>query len=166
MVLVRLSACGGSGRSGFLAVCPACVLPQMGGTGAWNPGTHPLPAPFTCQRCCLLFVGLRLSPQLGIGSVSCSAELVLLKLRRQERDSSRPSVFLLASRSLLREEDALCQRGAEWWRCVPQTVLAWTGHRAEASRPAHPGWGEVGLHTHRTSSCWRRLGVHVGRVSS
>lgn len=85
MVLVRLSACGGSGRSGFLAVCPACVLPQMGGTGAWNPGTYPLPAPFTCQRCCLLFVGLRLSPQLGIGSVSCSAELVLLKLRRQER---------------------------------------------------------------------------------
>ena len=79
-----------------------------------------------------------------------------------KRDSSRPSVFLLASRSLLREEDALCQRGAEWWRCVPQTVLSWTGHRAEASRPAHPGWGEVGLHTHRTSSCWRRLGVHVG----
>lgn len=53
--------------------------------GAWNPGTHPLPAAFTCQRCCLLFVGLRLSPQLGIGPVSCSAELVLLKLRRQER---------------------------------------------------------------------------------
>ena len=63
-----------------------------------------------------------------------------------KRDSSsRPSVFLLASRSLLREEDALCQRGAEWRRCVPQTALAWTGRRAEASCPAHPGWGEAGL---------------------
>ena len=48
---------------------------------------------------------------------------------------------------------------------MPQTVPAWRGCRAEASRPAHPGWGEVGLHAHRSSSCWHCLGVHVGIVS-